>query len=56
VRGWGMGVNILEDARYWIGLLQYNLSSFYAYNPFALHPPSVLAEYCSRILDLLLGG
>jgi hypothetical protein len=25
VRGWG--VNILEDARHWIGLLQYNLST-----------------------------
>jgi hypothetical protein len=25
VRGWG--INILEDARHWIGLLQYNLSS-----------------------------
>jgi hypothetical protein len=25
VRGWG--VNILEDARHWIGLLQYNLSA-----------------------------
>jgi hypothetical protein len=24
-RGWG--VNILEDARHWIGLLQYNLST-----------------------------
>jgi hypothetical protein len=24
-RGWG--ANILEDARYWIGLLQYNLST-----------------------------
>ncbi len=25
VKGWG--VNILEDVRYWIGLLQYNLST-----------------------------
>jgi hypothetical protein len=25
VRGWG--VNILENARHWIGLLQYNLST-----------------------------
>jgi hypothetical protein len=25
LRGWG--VNILEDARHWIGLLEYNLSS-----------------------------
>ncbi len=23
---WGGGVNILKDARHWIGLLQYNLS------------------------------
>ncbi len=26
-RGWGPGVYILEDARHWIGLLQYNLST-----------------------------
>jgi len=25
----GVGVNILEDARHWIGLLQYNLSTLY---------------------------
>jgi hypothetical protein len=25
LRGWG--VNILEDARHWIGLLQYNVST-----------------------------
>jgi hypothetical protein len=24
---WGGGLNILEDARHWIGLLQYNLST-----------------------------
>ncbi len=27
VGGWGGGVNILEDARHWIGLLRYNLST-----------------------------
>jgi hypothetical protein len=33
VRGWG-GVNILEDARHWIGLLQFNPStSFWIYYP-----------------------
>ncbi len=30
VRGWG--VNILEDARHWIGLLQYNPSTIHIYD------------------------
>ncbi len=33
--GGGGGVNILEDARHWIGLLQYNPSTIYTIHP---HP------------------
>jgi hypothetical protein len=29
--GEGVGVNIWEDARHWIGLLQYNLSTVWTY-------------------------
>ncbi len=39
---WGRGVNILEDARHWIGLLQYNLSTI---KSFELGPPTSRAFF-----------
>jgi hypothetical protein len=48
----GVGVNILEDARHWIGLLQYNLSTPLPLDPYYhtfphLTPPHISAPLSS---------
>jgi hypothetical protein len=46
VRGWG--VNILEDARHWIGFLQYNPSTSIPYSPY--YCSCLTAQYTYRNL------
>ncbi len=54
VQGRAWGVNILEDARHWIGLLQYNSSTLSSL-PVQPPPPHSISRSVLAVLSLFLG-